>query len=103
VRILLRLSGMCLRLILTSPFYWIVMVAALWVCWRHALSSWAWTGVSAVAAVLALSRAMFFESGGGLLERVRLSQAGHLVLAAGGAAVLTLSLLTWAAGVMLLR
>jgi hypothetical protein len=46
---------------------------------------------------------MFFESGGGLLERVRLAQAGHLVLAAGGAAVLTLSLLTWAAGVMLLR
>ena len=103
MRVLLRLWGMCLSLTLTSPFYWIVMVAALWVCWRHALSSWAWTGVSAVAAVLALSRAMFFESGGGLLERVRLSQAGHLVLAAGGAAVLTLSLLTWAAGVMLLR
>jgi hypothetical protein len=56
-----------------------------------------------MAAVLALSRAMFFESGGGLLERVRLAQAGHLVLAAGGAAVLTLSLLTWAVGAMVLR
>jgi len=103
VRILLRLSGMCLRLILTSPFYWIVMVAALWVCWRHALSSWAWTGVSAVAAVLALSRAMFFESGGGLLERVRMAQAGRLVLAAALAAVLTVSATMWMVGVTVLR
>jgi len=103
VRVLLRLWGMCLRLILTSPFYWIVMVAALWVCWRHALSSWAWTGVSAVAAVLALSCAMFLESGGGLLERVRMAQAGRLVLAAALAAVLTVSATMWMVGVTVLR
>jgi len=103
VSVLLRLSGMCLRLILTSPFYWTLMLVAFWICWRHALSEWAWAGFSAMAAALALSLAMFVDSGGGLLERVRLAQAGHLVLAAGGAAVLTLSLLTWAAGVMVLR
>jgi len=34
---------------------------------------------------------------------VRMAQAGRLVLAAGGAAVLTLSLLTWAVGAMVLR
>jgi|YNPMSStandDraft_1061717.scaffolds.fasta_scaffold21033_3 hypothetical protein len=103
MRVLLRLWAMCLRLILTSPFYWIPLAVALWAWWRHALSEWVWAGASAAAAAIALSLAMFLECAGGLLERVRLAQAGRLVLAAGSAALLTLSLLMWAAGMMVLR
>ncbi len=103
MRVLLRLWVMCLRLILTSPFYWIPMLAALWVCWRHALSEGVWAGASAMAAVLALTLALFLESGGGLLERVRLAQAGRLMLAAGGAAVLTVSVAMWAVSMTVLH
>jgi hypothetical protein len=46
---------------------------------------------------------MFFESGGGLLERVRMAQAGRLVLAAALAAVLTVSATMWMVGVTVLR
>lgn len=103
MRVLLRLWAMCLRLLLTSPFYWTPMLVALWIWRMQVLSEWVWTGASAMAAVLALSCAMFLESGGGLLERVRMAQAGRLVLAAALAAVLTVSATMWMVGVTVLR
>jgi hypothetical protein len=95
MRAWLRLWGMCLRLILTSPLTGGVTAVVLLLAWKDALPAWAYSVAFASVSMVSLLWSTFFESGGALSEHIRLSRARYSILTAALGAVLTLAVAVW--------
>lgn len=91
-----RLWGMCLWLTFTSPLCWLFLVLLGVARWRYPLSQWVWLATIALASAVALGFAVFVEKGGALYERVRLAEAGRILLIAGFTTIAAVSFVVYA-------
>ncbi len=98
-----RLWGMCLWLTVTSPLCWCLFALLVVARWRYPLSQWVWFATIALASAVALLFAVFVEKGGGLYERIRLAEAGRILLIAGFTAIAAISFVVYAVTELLFR
>lgn len=96
-----RLCAMCVRLLITSPLWWVLVALVLVWRWRHPAGGWLWFLAFVLAGAVALGVTVFFEAGGGLYERIHLAGAERVFLASAGVALLVLSLVLFAVSVAL--